>query len=604
MMDKHSIGTKLFYVTLIIGFVVMSLVVLIRGQLAAGIAHERFDTSLAYQLESHTGTAAGALWVLDTQALEVLVKGIVTTPYISYAEVSDNTGLLISAGVKRESTIYERTRSLEQKLASSNVRIGTLRLQGDLDALHRDTWSWLYDDLPLEILGVAFVALFLYLYVKYTIIQRLKRDAERMSSFQLKSTEDPFVLPEESSHNELFILERSINSLAFRLRKSSQALIQSQKTSEANKQRYQDLFENSPVALWLFDIKDLFEYLRPLNINSSQADTEIFFTSHPEELFACANLFHPLHMNKATLDLFGARVPEDVINNKEPRYITESLKTLVTALAVLSSGIKKDTFETVLADLNGQPKYVSINWQVLANEENKLLVALVDITERKRAEEQIQANLAEKEVLIRELFHRTKNNMQSLIALISFEYWHIEDEGFKEVLHSLESRVYAMALAHRMLYEYKDLSRLSLTAYIRESCAYISANEDIEQRGILFDLQLEEIEVTVDIAMPMGLILTELISNSLKHGFEKGQKGRIIISLLHSDTDHIVLSIVDDGKGPPPNFNASHEGALGLQMVASLAQSQLGGSVEYFIPIEGGFGCRVNALPGIYDARV
>jgi len=604
MMEKHSIGTRLFYITLGIGFAVMFFIALVRGQISAGHAHERFDKTLSYELASNEGSAADALWILDRQALRILVQGIIASPYISYAAISDNSGLLIDAGKMRESSVYTRSSSLEHMIASNPVHIGDLLLQGDLDALNRDSWSWLYEDLPLEIIGVAFVALLLYWYMRQNVFQRLKRDAHRMQTFQIRSMEEPFNSLNTGSHDEINALERSINSLVMRLRKSYEALSQAQDASEANKQKYQDLFEKSPIALWLFDVEAFFQHLQTLDFPKHRDAAKRFFNENPQEGVNCVNLIHPLKMNAAALTLFGAINPEDLTEASEPRYVQETFTTLIGSLVAISSGAKRDTFETVFSILDGSLKRMSVDWKLLDNEENQLLVSFTDITEQKKAEEQIKTSLTEKEVLIRELFHRTKNNMQSLIALISFESWRIDNEDFREILQGLESRVYSMALVHRMLYEYNDLSRLSLTAYIREFCTYITATEDTEQRGIQFDLQLEEIEVTLDIAMPVGLILTELISNALKHAFPGKKEGIVVIGLSHTDSDRIVLSIVDNGKGPPPDFNAESEGALGLQLVTSLTQSQLGGTVEFFSPIEGGFGCRVYAQPDIYEVRI
>jgi two-component sensor histidine kinase len=266
----------------------------------------------------------------------------------------------------------------------------------------------------------------------------------------------------------------------------------------------------------------------------------------------------------------------------------------------------------VFRTITGDERRVAVSWEALSSESanktrasyTRAILAIVDVTERVRTQEAISANLREKEVLIRELFHRTKNNMQSILSLISFQSWKLQDENLREAMRALETRVYSMSLVHRMLYEYNDLSRLSLSAFIREFSAYLSASEDIEARGIRFDLRLEEIEVTIDVAVPLGLVIAELVDNSLIHGFPNKRAGVITIELAKIDDDHIALIISDDGVGPRPGFEAEVDGAMGLQLVESLAESQLGGKASFDAPSEGGFRCRITARPDIYSIRV
>jgi two-component sensor histidine kinase len=160
-----------------------------------------------------------------------------------------------------------------------------------------------------------------------------------------------------------------------------------------------------------------------------------------------------------------------------------------------------------------------------------------------------------------------------------------------------------MALVHRMLYEYNDLSRLSFSAFIREFSAYLSASEDIEKRGIRFDQRLEEIEVTVDIAVPFGLIMAELVGNALAHAFPDRRGGVITIELSRLDERQIALTISDDGIGARAGFE-NDEGGMGLELVRSLAESQLGGKAEFEPAPERGFRCRVLARLDLYEVRV
>jgi len=233
--------------------------------------------------------------------------------------------------------------------------------------------------------------------------------------------------------------------------------------------------------------------------------------------------------------------------------------------------------------------------------DNLVLNVIRDITEQKQREQQIKANLAEKEILLRELYHRTKNNMQ---VIASFLELHAAQAHDPHILHSfkeMENRIYAMALVHQKLYQAQNLSSIDLKEYIGELVSLLLDGYQIQPQQISVVLNLEYVPVLLDTAIPCGLIINELISNALKHAFPNNRDGEVRISLAKRDGS-IWLEIADNGVGVPPGFDFRGSSTLGLQTVFNIGEHQLQGRVTF----EAGAGvtCQVQFNDDLYNAGV
>lgn len=220
------------------------------------------------------------------------------------------------------------------------------------------------------------------------------------------------------------------------------------------------------------------------------------------------------------------------------------------------------------------------------NSENKIVGyvgTITDISERKRAEETIRASLQEKEILLKEVHHRVKNNLMSVIGLIKMEETKAGNASFRSLLNELESRVRSMALVHESLYKSGNLARIGLQGYIETLTAHIYTQFGGE-RAIGIHVRAGQVEVGLDFAVPCGLILNELIVNSFKHAFPGGKprdgaaKCEIDITVRHDD-DHIELTVADNGIGLPGGIAWENPETLGLRLIRMLSR-QLNGSIE------------------------
>jgi PAS domain S-box-containing protein len=203
-----------------------------------------------------------------------------------------------------------------------------------------------------------------------------------------------------------------------------------------------------------------------------------------------------------------------------------------------------------------------------------------DITERKLVEKRLEASLREKETLLRELYHRTKNNMQVISNLIDLQALAVNDEGTLRLFKETQNRIKTMALVHEKLYQSKDLSNLNLKDYMGDLANALLGSYQLSGNRVSLKLDVEAISVSIDTATPCGLIINELMSNSLKHAFPDGRQGEVSLVLRQSEKGEIDMRFSDDGIGLPKGLDFKNARSLGLTLVRNLSVKQLKGTVE------------------------
>ncbi|HWQ19211.1 MAG TPA: histidine kinase dimerization/phosphoacceptor domain -containing protein, partial [Methanotrichaceae archaeon] len=208
---------------------------------------------------------------------------------------------------------------------------------------------------------------------------------------------------------------------------------------------------------------------------------------------------------------------------------------------------------------------------------NEILKA--EIAERKRAEELITSSLNEKEVLLREIHHRVKNNLQVVSSLLYLQSRKIDDPQVSEVFKESQNRIKSMALIHEKLYRSGNLAKIDFSEYAKNLILYLFDSYGVSQSKISLKMEMEHVLLGVDTAVPCGLIINELISNSLKHAFAEAEHGEIEVSLRSNDAGRFLLKIRDNGVGLSDSLDLKNAGTLGLQLVNILV-AQIDGHIE------------------------
>ena len=230
-----------------------------------------------------------------------------------------------------------------------------------------------------------------------------------------------------------------------------------------------------------------------------------------------------------------------------------------------------------------------------ANLKNEIIV-------RTKAEEKLEIMLEEKEVLLKELYHRTKNNMQLISSMISLESSHIENPELQEVFLKTELKIQAMAMVHEELYKSRDLSKVNFKNYIENIVPLMIDTYSDNRTNITLNLELEDIFIMMDSAIPSGLILSELIVNIIKHAFKGKDYGNVFLKLSLLDSGEIELFLSDDGVGVKNNFDFRNQKSLGLETVYALGEHQLNGKIK--MTGDGGISFSLKFKDGLYTQRV
>jgi two-component sensor histidine kinase len=213
------------------------------------------------------------------------------------------------------------------------------------------------------------------------------------------------------------------------------------------------------------------------------------------------------------------------------------------------------------------------------------LTMSIDITERKQAEKAQMVALQEKEILLREIHHRVKNNMQVISSLLTLQAEVVKNEQVLQALLDSQQRIIAMAMIHETLYSGQSLAAIELSNYINSLVQHLKMAYS-SQAEVKISLEPDKIELDIDQAVPCGLIINELVTNAFKHAFPEGITGTIRIEVHRIDETEMVLIISDNGVGLLPDLEISNTSSLGMRLVQGLLEHQLKGSLD--VSIESG----------------
>jgi PAS domain S-box-containing protein len=348
-------------------------------------------------------------------------------------------------------------------------------------------------------------------------------------------------------------LERLNRELEQRVAERTAALEASTTRLRESEESFRAIFDNAGIGISVLDrdtrllkvnttMHEMFGYSAAEALNM-----ELAAWTYPEDVLSDIDLFRAV---------FARRLDRYQI---EKRYLGKDGQLLWGRFTATS-----------IKDTAGQPQFV--------------IGMLEDITKRKLAEAQIRAGeerlkaaLHEKEVLLKEIHHRVKNNLQIIASLLFLQSNQLKDPDDLVLFEDTQNRVKSMALIHESLYRTGDLARFNFAHYIDCLCTDLLQSYADGTSHICLHTELDELTFDVDTAVPCGLILNELLTNALKYAFSDGRPGDIHIT-LRAEAGHVTLSVRDTGVGFPADLDFRHTESLGLQLVSMLTE-QLGGTI-------------------------
>jgi PAS domain S-box-containing protein len=246
-------------------------------------------------------------------------------------------------------------------------------------------------------------------------------------------------------------------------------------------------------------------------------------------------------------------------------------------------GEKIQQHETTRVRKDGTKFYVSLTISPIKDSYGKIVGASIiehDITAQKIASLQLKNSLTEKEILLKEIHHRVKNNLQIVSSLLNLQANCIDDKKSLSVFTECQNRIRTMALVHEKLYQTKDFSRIDFGGYVRDLVANLFQSYAVNTNQTNFHQKIDDVYINVDTVVTLGLIINELVTNSIKHAFINAtEQEKIFVSFFRKDANILVLSVADTGGGLPENFDIKNTESLGLRLVTTLVD-QLSGNIE------------------------
>lgn len=224
------------------------------------------------------------------------------------------------------------------------------------------------------------------------------------------------------------------------------------------------------------------------------------------------------------------------------------------------------------------PVEIGIN-PVETGEGPMILSVILDLSERKQSEKRIQDALQQKDLLLKEVHHRVKNNLQVIHSLLDLQALKILDHDLVDVLRDSQNRIRSMSLIHQTLYQSQNFAQVDFQRFLGELLPRLTESYGARSRQVNIDIQARDVKLPINEAIPCGLIVNELVSNALKHGFPNERGGKVLVNISQDADQEVELSISDDGQGIPPDMDLTKSDSLGLQLVHLLTR-QLHGQLD------------------------
>lgn len=352
---------------------------------------------------------------------------------------------------------------------------------------------------------------------------------------------------------------------------------------EKDRRHYISLFEDSPVPIWDEDFSAIKIYIEELRSKYSIEDFEKFFEENPNELIRCADKLIVNNVNNAVVELNEAPSKDYLLENFRILADKRSRDYALIQLLAIANGQRVCEFDAELKTFTGKKRHVHIKWAVVKGYEDNykhVYLSTTDLTERIIAENNLlRTSNRDKEVLLKEIHHRVKNNMQIIASLLKLQSFTSKDPEIETMFELSLHRINSMALVHELLYQSNNFAQIDFQEYTEKLLLLLVDSMEENANRIKMILDVDKTFLNINTAIPLGLIINEIVTNSLKHGFPGHDNAEVYVKLKQIDAPLFELKIGDNGIGYPEEYKIDESESLGLQLIYSLAD-QLNGHVH------------------------
>ena len=471
---------------------------------------------------------ARSLWDVDGEQVGLQLESMLNMPFITYAAVFEREHLVAERGVRQSLNVLERQVPLTREHEGRTLHLGRLELQADLSLPRSQALRAAGISLTLSAIMAAIVSGAIFLLMRSMVSRHLATTAEHFQSLRVSPAGGALPalrLNKRWAGDELDILALAVNRMQENL-----VSIYAQATQAERQAKSLARFpEENPNPVLRVDDQGLLRYA-----------------------------------NKASL---GFLTTTDTTPGQPLPQPYRGIIQTATATGQLQQFEVEYEGRTYAFAVRPVPVEGYVNLYGM------------DITQRKEASDAIRRSLTEKEILLKEIHHRVKNNLQIISSLLFLQMEYVSLPQDKELFSESQKRIQAMALVHEELYGTEDLSCVNMADYVPRLVERVLAGADIPVRC---EFQVEEVRLPVTRSIPCGLILNELVMNAVKHAFRPGGPadgcGHLRVS-LRREAAHLILEVEDNGPGLPPDFDINDTPTLGMTLVSSLTQ-QLSGTMS------------------------
>jgi PAS domain S-box-containing protein len=321
----------------------------------------------------------------------------------------------------------------------------------------------------------------------------------------------------------------------------------------------------------------------PLAPQTSEEKWRTLSVCSPVGIFTCDVWGHVTYTNPKCQEMGGFTLEESLGKGFADFIHPDDRERVISVWLTIAQSGQQHADEFRVRQRDGSLRWVQVRTAPIISDRGELIGhtgTVEDITKQKQAEDQIKASLREKEALLKEIHHRVKNNLQIISSLIYLQAQRIDDPRVRQIFEDSQSRISSMALVHDSLYRSSDLTRINLSEYIQTLATRLFYTYRLQSDLVRLKMQVgEEVFISLEKAIPCGLILNELMTNALKHGFSDQRSGEIVVLLETELLEKICLIVENNGNDLPDSFELQTIRSMGLRLVHALV-NQIQGNFE------------------------
>lgn len=471
---------------------------------------------------------ARSLWDVDTEQVGLQLESMLNMPSIVYVAVFEHDRLVAERGIRQSLNVLVRQVPLTREHEGRTLQLGRLELRVDLSLPRRQALRAAGISLSFSAIMAAVVSGAIFLLIRSMVSRHLAAAAEHFQTLRVSPAGGALPalrLDKRWAGDELDILALAVN----RMQENLVSIYAQATQAERQAKNLARFPEENPNPVLRVDVDGLLRYANKASLS---------------------------FLNKTECSP-GQSLPEPYRG-----VIRTAMATGQVQQFEIDCGTRTYAFAVLPVRAEG---YVNLYG--------------MDITQRKEASDAIRRSLHEKEILLKEIHHRVKNNLQIISSLLFLQMEYVSLPKDKELFSESQKRIQAMALVHEELYGAEDLSCVNMPDYVPRLVERVLTGADIP---VCLECQVDEVRLPVTRSIPCGLILNELVMNAVKHAFRPGGpadgNGRLRVS-LRREASRLTLEVEDNGPGLPPEFDINDTPTLGMTLVSSLSQ-QLSGEVS------------------------